>query len=264
MLALPSHTPSCAVYLLFGILPAEAMRDLDILGLLGQVAMCSEDQQNVTAIIRSNLQDFDISFSGWSSLARKTTEKYFLPDPSQYMSHPWIPDRWRRHCKSIITDIWDEKLRQEASSKPTLHLLDIPNLSSSIPHRIYENAGLDSMNVMKCTTQMWFLTGVYHTNQLLHKMNKVNSPLCNTCQVVDDISHVLLYCGLFTEIRQQFIHIISTTNPHILKYSSKENIMLRVFLDPESSFLPPDISNGWVDLPQAYKLCRDVCWNIQV
>ena len=55
MLALPLHTPSCAVYLLFGILPAAAMRDLDIIRLLGQVAMCSEDQQNVTDIIRNNL-----------------------------------------------------------------------------------------------------------------------------------------------------------------------------------------------------------------
>ena len=69
MLGLPLHSPSCSVYLLIGTLPAEAMRDLDILGLLGQVAMCSEDQQYVSDIIRNNLEDYDESYAGWSSLA---------------------------------------------------------------------------------------------------------------------------------------------------------------------------------------------------
>ena len=75
MLALPSHTPSPIIYLVIGILPATARRDLDILGLLGQVAMCAEDQQYVTDITKNNLEDYDTSFGGWSSLARKTAEK---------------------------------------------------------------------------------------------------------------------------------------------------------------------------------------------
>ena len=185
-----------------------------------------------------------------------------LPDPSQYMSHPWIPDRWRKHCKTVITNIWDAKLKEEAATKSILHLLDIQSLSTSTPHRIYSKAGLDSNNVRKCTTQIWFLTGVYHTNYLLCKMKKVNSSLCEKCLVEDDIPHVLLHCGLFSNIRQTFLTNISEINPQIMKYSSKELIMLRVFLDPESSFLPKDILSGWVDLPLAYKLCRDVCWNI--
>ena len=88
MLALPPHVPSCSIYLMIGILPAEAMRDLDIMGLLGQVEMCSEDQQYVTDIIRNNLEDYDTSFAGWSSLARITAAKYALPDPELYLQNP--------------------------------------------------------------------------------------------------------------------------------------------------------------------------------
>jgi len=140
--------------------------------------------------------------------------------------------------------------------------MDIPSLSTSTPHRIYSKAGLDSNNVRKCTTQIWFLTGVYHTNYLLRKRKKTNSSLCENCQVEHDIPHVLLHCGLFTNIRPTFLTNISEINPQITNYSSKEQIMLRVFLDPESSFLPQDILSGWMDLHLAYKLCRDVCWNI--
>ena len=39
MKAVPNNTPTCSIYLMFGILPAGAQRDLDIMGLLGQIAV---------------------------------------------------------------------------------------------------------------------------------------------------------------------------------------------------------------------------------
>jgi hypothetical protein len=36
-MCLPENTPSVAVYLTFGILPFEAQRDLEIMGLLGKI-----------------------------------------------------------------------------------------------------------------------------------------------------------------------------------------------------------------------------------
>ena len=54
----------------------------------------------VTDIIKNNLEDYDTSFGVWSSLVRKTAEKYSLPDPGLYMRHPWISHNWRRPCKS--------------------------------------------------------------------------------------------------------------------------------------------------------------------
>ena len=39
LLCLPENTPSCAVYLTFGVLPFEAERDLKILALLGQLSV---------------------------------------------------------------------------------------------------------------------------------------------------------------------------------------------------------------------------------
>ena len=95
MLSMPDCLSSPLVYLTFGVLPATAQRDLEILGLLGQLAMCDRGDQNVRSTISHNLAFYGEKFGGWSSLVRKTTAVYGLPDPLVYMMQPWRPDRWR-------------------------------------------------------------------------------------------------------------------------------------------------------------------------
>ena len=54
------------------ILPATAQRDLEILRLLGQLALCDQDDQNVRIIVQYNLTFFNEKFGGWSGLVRET------------------------------------------------------------------------------------------------------------------------------------------------------------------------------------------------
>ena len=103
MLSMPDCVSSPLVYLTIGIMPVTAQRDLEILGLLGQLALCDQDEQNVRRIIHHNLGFFDVKFGGWSSLVRKTAAVYGLPDPLQYMEHLWRPDRWLSHHRDVIT-----------------------------------------------------------------------------------------------------------------------------------------------------------------
>ena len=99
-------------------------------------------------------------------------QKKSLPDPETYMENPWTAQGWRKLCSQTITQYWEEKLRLEASTKPTLWRCDISELSLSKVHRIWEYAGLNSVEVTKATINMWFLLGVYHSNDLLFKMKK--------------------------------------------------------------------------------------------
>ena len=84
------------------------------MGLLGQLAICPQDLQNVTDIIHHNLEFYTSEFGGWSGLVRKTAEKYSLPDPGQYMLSPWRPDRWRSYCRGVIAQKWEDDLKQKA------------------------------------------------------------------------------------------------------------------------------------------------------
>ena len=60
-----------------------------IIVLLGQLALCDQDDQNVRQVVQHNLAFFNDRFGGWSSLARQTAAVYGLPDPLQYMGQPW-------------------------------------------------------------------------------------------------------------------------------------------------------------------------------
>ena len=62
------------------------------LGLLGQLALCDQGNQNVRNIIEHNLAFFGLGL-GWSGVVRRTADLYDLPDPLKYMEHPWRTDR---------------------------------------------------------------------------------------------------------------------------------------------------------------------------
>ena len=70
MQSLSPSTPTPAVYLMMAVLPAAAERDIQILRLLGQLAICDRDQQPVSTSLENNLGEEDINFVGWSGLAR--------------------------------------------------------------------------------------------------------------------------------------------------------------------------------------------------
>ena len=135
MLSLPDCTTSAAVYLSIGVLPATAQRDIEILSLLGQLALCAEEAQSIKLVITHTLTFYGLSFNGWSSLARKTCLQYGLPDPLQYMENPWRPDRWRDHCKRTGISYWETQLLQTTAN--SIKYMDLDYASLQIPMRIW-------------------------------------------------------------------------------------------------------------------------------
>ena len=140
--------------------------------------------------------------------------------------------------------------------------MDTSQLSTSRPHKIYLYAGLNSDNVRKCTAQIWFLTGSYHTNERMFSMKMRNSPMCETCQIEENIYHMMLFCVCFSEIRDTFLSEISVLNPMIKKYVHSKEVMIRTILDPECPSLPCDILQSWSNITTDYQLCRDYCWDV--
>ena len=69
MMTLSDNVASPAVYLSCGVLPVEAQRDIEILGLMGQLAVCPDELQNIRTIIEHNLAFCCEGFHGWSALA---------------------------------------------------------------------------------------------------------------------------------------------------------------------------------------------------
>ena len=128
------------VYLMMGIVPAVAMRDVQILQLVGQLAMCDRELQNVSDIIQDNLASQNIDFPGWSGIARRTAAIYNLKDPLDLFNDPWESHRWSKHAKKQVIKYWTKLLIDNAESRPSLDLIDMENLSLTSPHPIWTAA----------------------------------------------------------------------------------------------------------------------------
>ena len=264
MLSLPDCTTSAVVYLCIGVLPAAAQRDIEILGLFGQLAMCDPDTQNIKNIIEQTLTFYGGNFPGWSGVVRKTCSKYSLPDPLQYLQYPWRPDRWRQYCKKTVTDYWEKELIQTVAETPILKYVDTQDASLSIPMRGWQLAGLSSVNVREATIVNWMLLGVYFTRELLHKMKKVNSPQCLACDenTTENLSHLILYCQFYQIIREEYLPKLMTSNKSIGVILNNEDNMVISILDPISSKLLQPVRQGWDSVNNAFSLSRKFCSDI--
>ena len=265
MMSMPECVSTPLVYLTIGILPATAQRDLEIMGLLGQLALCNGDDQNVRNIIKHNLAFFDEKFAGWSGLARQTARKYGLPDPLQYIEHPWRSDRWRSHCRTVIGEHWDEVLRNEADQKISSLYSDLSSLSTSTPMRIWQQAGLSSVSAKHATVVSWMYCGSYLTRELMFKMKKIKSPTCACNQAVNEnLNHFILHCKLYDSIRQQFLPKFLLSNTKISEIMNSENNLIISMLDPLSSKLPKELTDNWSSVSDAYELGRQFCYRMHM
>ena len=263
MMSMPDCVSSPLVYLTMGILPATAQRDLEILGLLGQLSMCDQGNQNVRDVILHNLAFFDDKFAGWSGVVRRTALEYGLPDPLSYMEHPWRPDRWRSHCRSVICAVWDKKLRIEAEQKSSSKYVDLGSLSTSTPMRIWQQAGLNSVDVKEATIISWLYCGTFFTRELLHKMKKAKTPACVCDNLTsENLPHFLLHCPLYESIRQQYIPGYIQLNNQITAIIDNETFLLTSILDPLSANLPEIITKNWSSVKDVYKLSRKFCFRM--
>ena len=263
MLSLPDCTSSAAVYLSIGVLPATAQRDIEILGLLGQLALCDREAQDMRTVVENNLTFYGINFPGWSGLVRRTCLKYDLPDPLQYMLHPWRQDRWRTHCKKVVENHWNIKLI-EAAETPTLKYLDTEYVSTTVPMRIWQLAGLCSDSVKQATIVNWMTLGVYFTRELLHKMKKVKSPVCFGCEdeVTENLEHLILHCSFYSDIREKYLPQFVLENTHISDLLNNEDMMILSILDPLSSKLPEIVTKNWRSPNKVYQIARQFCYNL--
>ena len=217
-------------------------------------------------MIKNTLTFYGINFTGWSGLVRRTCLQYNLPDPLQYLQYPWRPDRWRAHCKQVVQKFWDRKLINIAEDMPTLIYMDTEYISTSVPMRIWQLAGLCSDSVRAATIVNWMVMGVYFTRELLFSMKKVETPKCLGCSenVDENLTHFLLYCSYYKEVRESYLPRFVENNKKISEILENETLIMLSILDPLHSKLPESISRGWQSGKIAYEISRKFCFNMHM
>ena len=235
-------------------------------GLLGQVAQCPRDLQAVTDIVEENLARYDIDFPGWTGVVRKTATTYGLDDPLELLQQPWRADRWRQHCKKVITEYWVKVLHESCQSYTSLDLFDVSRLLLEAPHPIWVAAGRDSYSTSQAVYQLWLLLGVYNTQERLARMKKVKSADCVLCPdvgdspMIEDRVHFLLSCPALAETRDNFMSQLGDLSPVVVKYRDETTTFLLSLLDPLSPMLPQELRSSWSSDTDIYKWSRKFCY----
>ena len=258
--SLSPSTVSAAVYLMAGVLPVVAERDIQIMRLVGQLAICDRELQNVSAIVEENLSRYGIKFSGWSGVARRTAALYGLPDPLELFQQPWSSKGFSQYAKREITKYWASYLQNSASSYDSLYLLDTSRLSLLEPHPIWTAAGSNSISIQRATVVSWLLLGVYQTRQRLYSINKVSSPHCVLCKNPDTVEsqiHFTLVCPALNNIREIYLAKFSAANLHLNNIKENHQLFLISLLDPFSPKLPEELRHGWQDNSIPYEISRN-------
>ena len=102
----------------------------------------------------------------WFSQIRDIFLLYGLPHPLSVLTSPPPKGKLKSLAKSLVTDHWEKKLRQDISLLPSLVYFRAEFSSLNSPHHITWTPGSNPYEVTKKVIQAEMLSGRYRTAKL--------------------------------------------------------------------------------------------------
>jgi len=129
-------------------------------------------------------------------MVKSLLERYNLPSIYDLLRNPPGKFTWKDQVKRTVFSHWEEKLRDEASSKSSLKYLDIKKLKLGKTHLLWTNAGFETTAITKAIVKCRLLLRVYTLQANIHKFNQYEvDPTCPLCKLgPDDRTHFLVTC----------------------------------------------------------------------
>ena len=140
---------------------------------------------------------------------------YQLPHPLSLLDSPLSKEEGKQLFRSSITDFWQTKLRNDASTLPSLRYFKPQYMSLSRPHPIYQTCGNNSYELCKSIVQCRMLSGRYYTDKLVrHFNNGQGDGNCSLCDenVPGSIEHLLIFCPSLNETRLKLLANLENIN----------------------------------------------------
>jgi hypothetical protein len=234
---LPQSTATPALYLLMGILPVEALVDIQILTFFRNIA--SPDENSPPAVfvrdmLVRQLAMKDCTSSSWAMQLRSTLHRYQLPPAHVILQNTPTKAAWKRQVKAAVHDTWTRKLRSEASDKSSLQLLNVESCTTDQMHPVWQDLG-NPLAIRKATVKAQLLVQRYPltTSPTAGKRRLSSCPLC--CVEPETTIHFLLLCPKLREARLPYLRrIMDTCRKH--EISVDTDSLVKMILD--TSFLP--------------------------
>lgn len=199
--SLPVRTASSAVQLLLGALPIQAEIHRRQLSLIHSIVRSSNTRIQDVMYRQMALGSSESFFR----TAQDTLELYDLPDISSLSTLTKF--QWRKSCRQAVSSYWSERLREEASDKPTLSNCNLMNMAIGKSHLIWENVDNNTVDVKRGITKARMLTGVYMLQSTKARFNQYDvEQICPLCRLAtEDLQHMLLRCPALSEVRSPLL-----------------------------------------------------------
>ena len=200
---------------------------------------------------RNSLQSYRNGKS-WFIQLRQVCDLYNLPDPLLVLQSPPSKYSWKKECKAKVMLFWEDKLRLDAKSLPSLSYFKPEYMSLSTVHPLWSLAE-SAYEVRKAATVACMLSGRYVTDYRSRHWEKSNpSGYCQLCmmtgfpQTPGTLTHLLIGCPALSDVRLKMISLwrdyildkptlFPLVNHHtVYSDQSGEELHMLFLLDPSS------------------------------
>ena len=200
ILKLPSKSSASLVYFVAGSLPGSAVLHLKQLTLFGMICRLPGDPLNILA---RQMLTTSSSTSSWFIRIRNLCLEYNLPHPLLLLDKPPTKEAFKKQIKAKVLDVWEQKLRAQASLLPSLMFFKPQFMSLACPHTLLLIAGQKPYEVAKARIQLLFLSSQYPCAKYSrhwtpdNPMGLCTYQQCKEHHIVESIDHVLLFCPAY-------------------------------------------------------------------
>ena len=273
---LSKQTSTSAVYFLTGELPVEAIIHRDILSLFYSVWI--NPQSKIYTIIKYLLTNITSKSKTWTNFLRHICKQYGIEDPHILISRdPPTKLTFKADTEARIRSFHEHELRNKAQFNKKLKYFNVSLLGlSGRPHPAISGL-FTASEVEKSGAHIKMLVGDYYTMEVKSE-HSGGSPHCQLCHLnaesgekienVENLCHILVFCGAYQEQRSKILHEMSVTcqqtvnNVNISEYFNNPELLTQFILDPSSINLPLRVNTNDPVLPVLFKLSRDFCYFI--
>ena len=239
MLHLPQQTATVALHSLTGILPLEAIIDIQRLSYFHHLLMSPGPLQDI--IIRQWAMKDNNSYS-WVITTKKLLTRYWLPDPLTTLGMSYSKLEWKKLVKRNVHRVWIQELELEMIEKSSPIYMK-PDFKPNDVHIALQSLN-DTEDIRRANNKWRMMTGTYATQQRRFKYKQSPSPICLLCRKEEeDLLHMIVRCEALSDVRKKYIPQIVQKFPgnEQIGIYANDSQLLQIIIDVSH----PDIKNSF-------------------
>ncbi len=231
--SLPQRCAKCAIYILSGVLPFEALYHYSLLSMLGRIIR-SENRILACLAVRQ-LSQCSFTSNSWFVRVSRILTKYDLPDMISLLEDTPTEALWKSQIRKAVYGSWEVQLRDTAAEKSTLAFLNVSTFAVGRTHQVWTTTEPCTQDVKRAAIKVKVLTSTYllQATRARFRQNKNITPTCPLCgQEEEDRTHFLLVCENLAQARDMYLpQLLKEAHSMYPDASTDRNTLLQLIID---------------------------------